>query len=445
MRTSEKLYTMLYTSKKQKHSYYLFLALMYYFLLRDLAEQRIMIIRYTDELIAVLALPIAFLKIVSVKGIILSKKDNYWPGIFVMIFSGLLGNIMYHYQPFVGAALPDLLLCVKFWLWIEVGRCLYKRFDVVRYAKKVFKHVRIIIWFYLGMTLMDNILHIFPADMRNGFRSTTLFYFHPTSFASCMVFLMAILIMIRTGIEKKQFYFYELILSLLACTSWRSKIIGSVLLFWLIVFVVQIKKKKVTLRTMVMFVPPVLLIGWNQIHFYFMSDMIQGSARYQLLTKSFLITRDHLPIGAGFSTFASYYSGVYYSPLYSMYGISNVFGITETNTSYISDSFWPMIFGQVGLIGTAGFTYALYKLYRNIQKTRTNNRIIYTAGLFVLAYLLVESTASAAFTHPIYMPIAFVVAYLLNCAYIHKNNTGAVRNNNDVSTYKTLISSDRRA
>lgn len=403
--------------KKQKHAYYIFVVLLYYFLLRDFLEQRIPIFSYTDELIAGLALPVLLLRLISNKGLRFKRtKDNYWIWISLMVLSGLLGNIVYHYQPFVKAALPDLFLCIKFWLWIEVGRYLYKTYEIERYTRKIFKHIKVITWFYIVLTLLDNMLRIFPSDIRHGFRSTTLFYFHPTSFAACVILLMSILLLIYPGIEKKKFYTYEMLLSLLACTSLRSKIIGSVLLFWLIIYFVLIRKKKVTVWTMLMFVPPVLLVGWDQIQFYFMSDMIQGSPRYQLLTKSFLIARDHLPIGAGFATFASHYSGVYYSPLYSKYGISKVYGITATNISYISDSFWPMIFGQMGLIGTIGFAVAIYKLFKNIQKTRKINRAVYATGLFVMMYLLVESTSSAAFTHPIYMPVAFVIAYVLNCA-----------------------------
>ena len=403
-------------SIKQKHAYYMFVVLLYYFLLRDFLEQRISVFSYTDEIIAVFVLPVFLLRLININGLRFKRsKDHYWLWICIMVLSGLLGNIIYHYQPFIQAALPDLFLCIKFWLWIEVGKYLYKAFDISRYTKKIFKHIKLITWFYLGLTLLDNILHLFPADIRHGFRSTTLFYFHPTSFAACIILLMSILLLIRSGIEKNKFYFYEIVLSVLACSSWRSKILGSVLLFWLIVYFALIRKKKITVWTLLMFIPPVLLVGWEHIQFYFLSDMIQGSPRYQLLTKSFLIAGDHLPVGAGFATFASHYSGVYYSPLYSIYGISNIEGMTATNFSYISDSFWPMIIGQTGLIGTMGFVVALYKLFRNIQKTRKINGTVYATGLFVMAYLLVESTSSAAFTHPIYMPIAFVIAYVLNC------------------------------
>ena len=62
-------------------------------------------------------------------------------------------------------------------------------------------------------------------------------------------------------------------------------------------------------------------MGSNTILFF--SSIIPDSARYQLLTKAFEIARDMFPLGAGFATFGSYYSGVYYSSVYAAYGLSN--------------------------------------------------------------------------------------------------------------------------
>ena len=402
---------------KQIKMYYAFVALLYYFLARDFIEQKIAVMSYADELIALAAIPAIILKLGRKKGIRIKRtRDGYWRWLLAVFCFGLLGNLFYQYQPFIRAVLPDVFLFIKFWLWIELGRYLYQRFDISRYAVRIFRHIRIITWFYFILILIDNIIPCFPASNRYGFRSTQLFYFHPTSFASCIIFIMSIMLLLRVKINRKKFIFYEVVLSILACTSLRSKIFGSVMLFWLIVYFVLIRKKKITVGTILMFIPPVILIGWNQIEFFFFSDMIQGSARYQLLITSIKVAYDHFPVGAGFATFASHYSGVCYSPLYGKYGISSVYGITETNTSYISDSFWPMVVGQTGYIGLTAFLIVLYKLFRSIQKSRFNNTTAYAAGLFCLTFLLVESTSAAAFVHPIYMPIAFVLAYILNIA-----------------------------
>lgn len=111
-------------------------------------------------------------------------------------------------------------------------------------------------------------------------------------------------------------------------------------------------KKKITIKTLLLFVPLVVTLAWNQIYYYFFSSVQGDSARYQLLINSFKVIKDHFPIGSGFGTYASYYSGKYYSPIYSSYGLTGIYGLTRDNTSFISDSFWPMVFAQTGLIGT---------------------------------------------------------------------------------------------
>lgn len=400
--------------KKRTIPYYIFIMLVYIFLLRDPLEQCLPSFGVFDEILALMAIPASLL--VNRGKISLHRKGiciGYWPFIFLVILSGILGNLIYRYQPFFDAAMPDMFLFLKFWLWIEVGICLFKSFDMRQYSRKIFKHITFIAFLFLFLIIFDNLLHIFPAEVRYGLRSTQLFYFHPTSFASCMMFLMGILLLLRRSISSKEFYYCEILLSILACSSFRSKIFGSVLLMWLIIYFIFIRKRKITMKTMLLFIPPVVFTAWEQIQFYFFSDMAERGARLLLSINSIQIANSHFPIGAGFATFASYYSGVFYSPLYTMLGISNVQGISPTDTSFISDTFWPMVIGQTGYVGLLCFVFAIYRVYKKIQITRKTSLEVYACGLFSVLYLLIESTTAAAFVHPIYVSIAFLLAYVV--------------------------------
>lgn len=159
------------------------------------------------------------------------------------------------------------------------------------------------------------------------------------------------------------------------------------------------RKKKITIKTLLLFVPLVVTLAWNQIYYYFFSSIQGDSARYQLLINSFKVIKDHFPIGSGFGTYASYYSGKYYSPIYSSYGLTGIYGLTRDNTSFISDSFWPMVFAQTGLIGTIAFGCALLRLFKQIQKIRITSMAFYASAISVLSYLLIASTAESAFVH----------------------------------------------
>ena len=102
----------------------------------------------------------------------------------------------------------------------------------------------------------------------------------------------------------------------------------------------------------------------DQIEYYFFSDIQSDSARYQLLITSILIARDSFPIGAGFGTFGSYMSAIHYSPVYRIYGISNVHGLIEGATYFTSDSFWPMILGETGIVGLVSIVIVIIRMIK---------------------------------------------------------------------------------
>ena len=199
-----------------------------------------------------------------------------------------------------------------------------------------------------------------------------------------------------------------------APTNYDSKAWGIAIAIVLICYFTFYRKKKITIKTLLLFVPLVVTLAWNQIYYYFFSSIQGDSARYQLLINSFKVIKDHFPIGSGFGTYASYYSGKYYSPIYSSYGMTGIYGLTRNNTSFISDSFWPMVFAQTGLIGTVAFGCALLRLFKKIQKIRITSMAFYASAISVLSYLLIASTAESAFVHPVAIPIALWLGVIMN-------------------------------
>lgn len=317
---------------------------------------------------------------------------------------GFLGNIIYRYQSIVKIALPDMFLCIKFWLAIYVGMKLFEKLDLKKYGRKMYFHVRLIIWMYVILIILDYAFKIFPAIVRYGMRSTVLFYWHPTIFASECILLLAILFTVRPYVKHCDKYF--VILLILLCTTLRSKAFGAALLFAYIYYLVFIRRKKVKIWVFMMAVPIIILIAWEQIQFYFFSSIQDDSARYQLLVKSIEIARDHFPTGSGFGTFASFFSAVEYSPLYYMYHLTNVNGLIKGAADFVSDSFWPMILGQTGWIGCLAMVGALLCMFDRIQKLRNIQTSHYVAGLCVFSYLMIASMAESAFVHPTAIPLA---------------------------------------
>ena len=122
--------------------------------------------------------------------------------------------------------------------------------------------------------------------------------------------------------------------------------------------------------------------------------------------------KDYFPIGTGFGTFGSYMSAKNYSPLYQMYGISNVNGLIKGAAYFVSDSFWPMIAGQTGIVGLIAIIAVLCLMVVKIQKIKQWNKAMYAGGLMAMAYLLIVSMAESAFVNPVAIPLALVLGLI---------------------------------
>ena len=397
-----------FTINKQ---YLQFMVLFYFLIFENWLEQYWSFVGYGDEIIALLAIPIFIVKLVK-SNFVIKETNGYARYIIVFCASGLLGSLFYKYQRFVEVAMPDMFLCLKFWFAIYVGKNILPGFSIAKYAKKIYKHIIFIISIYIICCLCDLTFHVFKASIRYGIRSTQLMYSQPTVLVACCVFLIGLLLAVseyNPGWKK-----WLGVLLFLVCSTLRIKAWGAVIAIVLICYFVLYRKKKITLKMLLLFIPVLVALAWNQIYYYFFSAIQEDSARYQLLVKSIEIMKDHFPIGAGFGTYASYYSGKYYSPLYFSYGLSGVHGLQIYNKSFMTDSFWPMVLGETGFIGAIAFACTLLKLFRQIQTVRITSKAFYASAVCMLSYLLISSMAESAFVNPVAIPLATLIGITLN-------------------------------
>lgn len=365
---------------------------------------------YTDEIIALLAIPLFFVELKKRSFVIYKKKYGYTWLIGVFIIAGVLGNAIYNFQPLLSVALPSLFLSIKFWLAIYTGNMLFRNLNVQKNAEGIYLHIKFTILLFSVLFVIDNIAHIFPANIRYGLRSTQLFYGVPTGFAAVCAFLFSLLTIIRPYVKKTGKWYT--VLSLLMISTFRSKAFAAVFAFGLIYYFTYIREKKITAKALVLFVPLMLLMVQDQIEYYFFGDIKSDSARYQLLTTSIKIMKEYFPFGTGFGTFGSYMSAKSYSPLYQMYGISNVNGLVKGAAYFVSDSFWPMIAGETGMVGLVAIIAVLYLMIIKLQKIKLWNKAMYASGLMAIAYLLIVSMAEAAFVNPVAIPLALILGLI---------------------------------
>ena len=418
---------------KVSRKYLLFIFLFYTLLFNEPLTKAISIFGYEDELLAVFAIPLWVLSLVKKKRS--EVKTGATPFVIGFLLCCLAGSVFYKYQPFLQVAMPDLLLCTKFWLCIYSGAILFKNLDIVKYAKNIYFHVKLIIWVYFLLSILNMGTGIFGYfDYRFGFGSNALFYSHPTVLVGSCSFLIVIILALMPYVKRS--FFYIALASIAMCTTLRSKAIADALIFVLVYYFITVRKQKFTIKSMLPFVPVVFFIGWSQVEYYFVS-LGEGSARAQLLVKSFQIAKDHFPVGAGFGTYGSYYSAVYYSPLYYKYGLNTIYGLSKELYSFICDSFWPMILGQAGFVGTVLYAIAVIKLFQRLTQIKKNNLFFYVSAIGAMSYLLVESVAATAFVHPLSMPLAMWIGILIS-------NANRIEPNKEKMAERISLAQERR-
>ena len=133
--------------------------------------------------------------------------------------------------------------------------------------------------------------------------------------------------------------------------------------------------------------------------------------RMALYVGSIAIARDFFPLGAGLGRFGSYMSEVNYSPLYDRYGLVRVYGLGPQNPLAITDTFWPMVLGELGPIGLAGMAaflgLLLHRLWTVASRTSSQAlRALALGSLFVFVEGLVGSLTAATYVAP---PIAYFI------------------------------------
>jgi O-antigen ligase len=113
-----------------------------------------------------------------------------------------------------------------------------------------------------------------------------------------------------------------------------------------------------------------------------------------------LIARDYFPLGTGLASFGSHASRIYYSSVYFEYGLSNVWGLSPQFSGFITDTFWPMVVGEGGVVSLISYVCFLGVLIRVAWQTAKDRLVtpeLRFFGLFVLFVLvgsLLESTSS---------------------------------------------------
>lgn len=381
----------------------------YCFLFQNVLQQNVWFLKYIDEIYALMFFPL----------LLINKRKNKFDKndrkiLYIMLLLnviGIISTLINQYQSF-SVSIQDMLLVNKFMLSIFTTKLLFYSIFDEKYENRLLRHVKLMLIFFFVLMIMDYALNIFDTTAnfaRYGIRSIQLFYNHPTILSASVAYLLALFVLMADSKELRKVKNFKFILMsiILLLSTLRSKAFGYALIVILLYYITIFRNKKISLKSILVIGMVSIWLVFDQISFYFI-DNSENSARAMLLVKSFTIATDFFPIGTGFATYGSYFSGLYYSKVYNEYGLSGIIGLSRSDSSYISDAFWPMIIGQFGYLGLILFVMFIIAIFKKIQKIEVSQGC-YLAGILILSYLLVSSTAEAAFVHTIAIPLAFAL------------------------------------
>lgn len=385
------------------------------FLFQNGLQQKIDFFQYVDELFAFLVIPFFLLRLGQ------KRLDLRWTGkrtvffLLLVIFaaSGWCGFLCYHYQPFMNAA-KDAYVNLKFYMAAAAAYLLFREeeLDFGRMKTYIWPLLNGIIVFLFLFCVMDLCFGIYSTDTRGGMRAVKLFYSAYTFLAGNCVLLSAVCLWFYR--EKRSKIIPPLILLAFTMLSTRRvKAMGAAACVLLIYLLILRRKQKISKKVKALACGIVAIAAaagiYQTVSYYYLMGV--ESARAVLTIAAPFIAADHFPFGTGWGTYGSAFSTEPYSPVYGMYRMAGVWGISPDYPDFVSDTFWPMILAQCGVFGFLALIGVLILLIREIYLWK-QDKSVFASALLPILYLFISSTSESAFANPIAVPFAFWIGFL---------------------------------
>ncbi len=310
---------------------------------------------------------------------------------------GTVSSLVFRYQGLVPAAIDAVVVISKFmvgYLTAYVYTCLHQN-DL---SHRLAGAARILSVVLFVIAVHDIFLPpFFPkSEYRYFTESLVLMFPHATYLAAAMVTLLVLLG--YTNQNNKNLP-YMLMATFVGMMTLRGKAMAFFAVYWVLYVFILVFKNSNYISLMVGGGLCSVIISFEQISDYFLTST-RYSPRQILLTDSISLAASHFPLGTGFGSFGSTIAAQYYSPLYEALGYTENYGMSPTDTMYLSDSFWPEILAQFGFVGTILFVaIVVCFVILCIRKLKTN-RVAGFSMLAILINMLINSMAESSFFNP---------------------------------------------
>lgn len=341
-----------------------------------------------------------------------SKKELYVRNLAILaVFSivslailGVYCNLRWGYNSSKFDIIVDMFTCLKFPATLLCSIFIFKDAsrDIFFYMEKICKAL-ICTLFVLAVA---NLFFDFGmgADSRYGVRASFEFICgHPT-----YLVMMCVGIILTLSVNARSNLAYIVLALLVTASSLRSKGLVFCVVAAAILFVMRGGRRLNAIHIFIC-VLAAIAIGWEQFTGYYQAD---GTARTELTRASVEIASDYFPFGTGFATFGSPSSakGSYYSPVYQLYELDTVWGITQGDTRFLSDTFWPIVLGQFGVLGFAIYVTILLSTALVAFREANGSKV---PVVLCFAYLLISSTSESSFFNPMSVYLALTLGIII--------------------------------
>lgn len=403
-----------YTTKIRAKSEDIVICVLYVVLIFfDQISTYIPLASYLDEFIAM----IAFLWMIIKK-----KKIGMHSIEFKIIMScnaivaiGLFSNLFFGYVVNISIITRDIVGTFKFILSFLAFDYIFikKRFNV---SKKLITTAKILITIIFVCGIISLFVNIGMGDMvRYGVRSYKFIF----SYYNILVYTEVLLIATIMCDKKSNFVFYIMSFISILLTFRTKGIIVIILVFGF--KMLELKKSNPIIyggitKNLKYIIPIaiVTLLAVREKVAEYLSWGKYNSIRIGALVEGWNMLKDHFPLGTGFGTYGTNLSFYTDSVLYSIYDNINYKLMMDPQYGFatMSDTYWPSIYAQFGIIGFILFAYCLCLCFKKIRINRYIPDCNKQAGIFILLYLTVNSFSEATFTNSSGVVSAIMIAII---------------------------------
>ena len=373
-----------------------------------------------------------------------------WPreaGVLLIAVAAMVSSLVNGVAPMTW--LPGLVLLAKGFAMFYVARLLQISDQQVRWAMRIVLGVGLVVLILGGIELVApgvfTTVGLRPFEERVGLPAVKSLFFHPQLFAWFSGFIALFLIAHHGLLRRRWMLGLAILFSMATILSARRRAMLSVVGGFLAGIVVdllgsrraigsRLKRWAPAALSLVIvaigFLPALIGLYQLTVDRYLVDGGVSGRidigpivvdlgssgdstidaqgapARVALYQASVLVARDHFPLGAGLGRFGSWMSRTNYSDVYYQYGLDRVYGLSPGFPTFITDTFWPQVLGELGLVGLIGYAIfltsvgvSLVKLYQRVRESPAVAAVVLGAGM-ILAQTLVESLASPIFNSP---------------------------------------------